>query len=158
MIERADLLGRLTEFALTDTLTGLPNRRAWDKRLEQAIGDGEPICVAILDLDRFKSYNDDHGHQAGDRLLKEATTAWRAECARDSASPVTAARSTSYSCTGTTFRPRAASWTGCGPRRLAGSRARRVSRAGKPAKRQRRCSVAPTRRSMPRSEPAGTAH
>jgi diguanylate cyclase (GGDEF)-like protein len=79
VIERADLLGRLTEFAMTDELTGLPNRRAWDRRLEQAIGEPEPICVAILDLDRFKSYNDDHGHQAGDLLLKEAAAAWRAE-------------------------------------------------------------------------------
>jgi diguanylate cyclase (GGDEF)-like protein len=79
VIERADLLGRLTEIALTDALTGLPNRRACDQRLEQAIQDGEPVCVAFLDLDFFKSYNDDHGHQAGDRLLKEAATAWRAE-------------------------------------------------------------------------------
>lgn len=79
VIERADLLGQLTEFALTDELTGLPNRRAWDKRLEQAIRDDEPACVAILDLDFFKAYNDDHGHQAGDRLLKEAAAAWRAE-------------------------------------------------------------------------------
>jgi diguanylate cyclase (GGDEF)-like protein len=78
-IERADLLGRLTEIALTDELTGLPNRRAWDTRLEQAIRDAEPVCVAILDLDLFKAYNDDHGHQAGDRLLKEAAAAWRAE-------------------------------------------------------------------------------
>lgn len=77
VIERADLLGQLTEFALTDELTGLPNRRAWDERLEQAIHEPEPICVAILDLDRFKSYNDDHGHQAGDRFLKEAAAAWR---------------------------------------------------------------------------------
>jgi diguanylate cyclase (GGDEF)-like protein len=78
-IERADLLGRLTEIALTDELTGLPNRRAWDARLEQAIRTAEPVCVAILDLDFFKAYNDDHGHQAGDRLLKEAAAAWRAE-------------------------------------------------------------------------------
>ncbi len=79
VIERADLLERLTEFALTDVLTGLPNRRAWDRRIEQAVQDGEPVCVAILDLDFFKAYNDDHGHQAGDRLLKEAAAAWRAE-------------------------------------------------------------------------------
>jgi diguanylate cyclase (GGDEF)-like protein len=79
VIERADLLGRLTEIALTDVLTGLPNRRAWDERLEQAIRDAEPVCVAILDFDLFKAYNDDHGHQAGDRLLKEAAAAWRAQ-------------------------------------------------------------------------------
>ncbi len=79
VIERADLLGQLTEFALTDELTGLPNRRAWDERLEQAIREPGPVCVAILDLDRFKSYNDDHGHQAGDRFLKEAGAAWRAQ-------------------------------------------------------------------------------
>jgi diguanylate cyclase (GGDEF)-like protein len=79
VIERADLLGRLTEIALTDELTGLPNRRAWDKRLEQAVRATDPICVAILDLDRFKAFNDDHGHQDGDRLLKEAAAAWRAE-------------------------------------------------------------------------------
>jgi diguanylate cyclase (GGDEF)-like protein len=78
VIERADLLGRLTEIALTDALTGLPNRRAWDKYLGQAIRDDDPVCVAILDLDFFKSFNDDHGHQAGDRLLKEAAAAWRA--------------------------------------------------------------------------------
>ncbi len=78
-IERADLYARLTEFALTDELTGLPNRRAWDERLDQAIRDAEPICVAILDLDFFKAYNDDHGHQAGDRFLKEAAAAWRAQ-------------------------------------------------------------------------------
>jgi diguanylate cyclase (GGDEF)-like protein len=77
VIERADLLGRLTEIALTDDLTGLPNRRACDQRLEQAVQDAEPVCVAFLDLDFFKSYNDDHGHQGGDRLLKEAAAAWR---------------------------------------------------------------------------------
>lgn len=79
VIERADLLNQLTESALTDELTGLPNRRAWDERLTEAIVDSEPICVAILDLDFFKAYNDDHGHQAGDLLLKEAAAAWRAQ-------------------------------------------------------------------------------
>jgi diguanylate cyclase (GGDEF)-like protein len=78
VIERADLLGRLTEFAMTDELTGLPNRRAANERIAQAVEHGEPVCLAILDLDHFKDYNDDHGHQAGDRLLKEAAAAWRA--------------------------------------------------------------------------------
>lgn len=79
VIERADLLERLTELSLTDVLTGLPNRRAWDRRLDEAIREAEPVCVAILDLDHFKAYNDDHGHQAGDLLLKEAAAAWRAQ-------------------------------------------------------------------------------
>ena len=79
VIDRAELLGRLTEIALTDELTGLPNRRAWDTILEQAVRDAEPVCVAILDLDRFKAFNDGHGHQAGDHLLKEAASAWLGE-------------------------------------------------------------------------------
>ncbi len=76
-IERADLLGQLTEFALTDELTGLPNRRAWEERIAQAVREPGSVCVAILDLDHFKAYNDRHGHQAGDRFLKEAAAAWR---------------------------------------------------------------------------------
>jgi diguanylate cyclase (GGDEF)-like protein len=76
VIERADLLGRLTELALTDALTGLPNRRCWDDHVELAIQDAEPFSVAILDLDDFKSFNDGHGHQAGDQLLKESAAAW----------------------------------------------------------------------------------
>ena len=82
-IERADLLRRLGELALTDALTGLPNRRALDTSLTHALGDaaatGRPLCVALLDLDHFKAYNDARGHQTGDRLLKGAAAAWRAE-------------------------------------------------------------------------------
>ena len=36
------------------------------------------MCVALLDLDHLKDYNDQHGHQAGDRFLKEAAAAWQA--------------------------------------------------------------------------------
>ena len=80
-IERAALLDRLERMAHTDDLTGLINRRAWDHELEREIGrarrTGSPLAVAMLDLDLFKEYNDRHGHQAGDRVLREAASAWR---------------------------------------------------------------------------------
>ena len=79
-IDRAELLARLEASARTDDLTGLPNRRAWEyelpRELSRAARDSRPVCVAMLDLDRFKHFNDDRGHQAGDRLLKQATSAW----------------------------------------------------------------------------------
>ena len=79
-IDRGELLGRLEVAARTDDLTGLLNRRAWDEELgrELARADraGTSLCVAVVDLDRFKAYNDAHGHQAGDRFLKEISGAW----------------------------------------------------------------------------------
>ncbi|MDG2004061.1 MAG: GGDEF domain-containing protein [Novosphingobium sp.] len=57
-----------------DHLTGLPNRRSFEAMLtaehEAAIQSGEPLCVAICDLDHFKRVNDTHGHEAGDRVLR----------------------------------------------------------------------------------------
>jgi diguanylate cyclase (GGDEF)-like protein len=79
-IHRAELLARLETSARTDDLTGLPNRRAWEhelpRELARAKREVRPVCVAMLDLDRFKRFNDERGHQAGDRLLKQATAAW----------------------------------------------------------------------------------
>lgn len=64
----------LKELALTDSLTGLPNRRAiedWAKRqLSGAARYGFPFWVALADLDHFKTVNDSHGHDAGDTVLK----------------------------------------------------------------------------------------
>ena len=59
--------------ARRDALTGLPNRRAFEERLDGLIGAGgrEPVGVALLDLDDFKRVNDLHGHQAGDDVLRE---------------------------------------------------------------------------------------
>jgi len=79
-IDRGELLGRLEIAARTDDLTGLLNRRAWDEELGREIAradrSGAALCVAILDLDRFKQYNDTYGHQAGDRFLKQLSGRW----------------------------------------------------------------------------------
>ena len=82
-IDRGKLLGRLEMAARTDDLTGLPNRRAWNSELRRELARAErdraPLCVAVLDLDRFKQFNDEHGHQAGDRYLKQMAGTWSAE-------------------------------------------------------------------------------
>jgi diguanylate cyclase (GGDEF)-like protein len=74
------LYQRVGRLARTDGLTGVANRRAWDeelpKKLDRTARSGRPLSVAMLDLDLFKAYNDRHGHQAGDRLLKAAAAAW----------------------------------------------------------------------------------
>ena len=80
-IERAELTERLERAARTDDLTGLLNRRAWDEALVREMARARRVettlCVAMLDIDRFKEYNDRSGHQAGDRLLKEAAAEWQ---------------------------------------------------------------------------------
>jgi diguanylate cyclase (GGDEF)-like protein len=82
-LERVELLSRLESMARTDDLTGLPNRRAWDEELPRemlrAKREQRPLCVAMIDLDHFKEFNDERGHQAGDRLLKQAAAAWGME-------------------------------------------------------------------------------
>lgn len=78
-IERGDVLARMADMASTDALTGLPNRRSWDTRLQEALLTQEQALLAMLDLDHFKEYNDTHGHPAGDRLLRETAAAWREE-------------------------------------------------------------------------------
>jgi len=77
VIDRADALDELTGMAQSDPLTGLPNRRAWDAHLGQALGSGAQLTVAMLDFDHFKEFNDTHGHPAGDRLLRETAALWR---------------------------------------------------------------------------------
>jgi diguanylate cyclase (GGDEF)-like protein len=82
-VEISRLVSRLEGLARTDPLTGVPNRRVWEeelpRELERARRMGTGVCVAMIDLDNFKSYNDSFGHQAGDLVLKEAASAWRAE-------------------------------------------------------------------------------
>jgi diguanylate cyclase (GGDEF)-like protein len=80
VIERADLIARLERLARTDELTGLANRRTAGEELGRFLArarrDGEPLAVAMLDLDHFKRYNDTHGHAGGDRLLQAAAASW----------------------------------------------------------------------------------
>jgi diguanylate cyclase (GGDEF)-like protein/PAS domain S-box-containing protein len=80
-MQRNDLMDQLAELSRTDELTGLPNRRAWEELLDRemrvARRTGSPLSVVMLDLDFFKSYNDHHGHQGGDRLLWLAGQLWR---------------------------------------------------------------------------------
>lgn len=64
----------LEHLAQHDMLTGLPNRRLFQERLEQALAHarryGENGCLLFIDLDAFKAINDEYGHDAGDEVLK----------------------------------------------------------------------------------------
>jgi diguanylate cyclase (GGDEF)-like protein len=76
----ASLSGRLRALAVTDPLTGLPNRRGWEVSLERELARSarrrSPLCIAVLDLDNFKALNDERGHLAGDRMLKLVAATW----------------------------------------------------------------------------------
>ncbi|MCP4245859.1 MAG: GGDEF domain-containing protein, partial [bacterium] len=65
--------------ANSDALTGLANRAAFDERLEhevqRAVRTGRPLALAMMDVDRFKLFNDTHGHQAGDTVLQTVAKA-----------------------------------------------------------------------------------
>ncbi len=78
---------RLRHLAEHDPLTGVPNRRAWESQVPQAIEEAErsgaPLGMALLDLNAFKAVNDTLGHDAGDRVLREVAAAWRGQL-RDS--------------------------------------------------------------------------
>ena len=56
--------------ALTDSLTGLPNRKAFDDALAKAIAAGGDVSVALIDVDHFKRFNDTWGHATGDQVLR----------------------------------------------------------------------------------------
>jgi diguanylate cyclase (GGDEF)-like protein len=78
---RVALLEHLQQSALTDGLTGVANRRAFDVALDREValaarGD-TALAVIIIDLDHFKSLNDTFGHQAGDDVLRAVGAALR---------------------------------------------------------------------------------
>lgn len=69
-----DELTRVQLLSLTDELTGLPNRRAFLRRLEDEVARvqryGFPLSLALMDLDKFKEINDKYGHAGGDEVLR----------------------------------------------------------------------------------------
>lgn len=72
---------RLQELALTDVLTGLPNRRSAVDRLEQewalASRSNRPVCCMMVDIDHFKNINDNYGHAFGDDALRSVASSLR---------------------------------------------------------------------------------
>lgn len=72
---------QLWSVAMTDTLTGLPNRQGLDYLLEREIGQsrrrGRALSLAMVDLDQFKALNDTLGHAAGDAVLAGVARQWR---------------------------------------------------------------------------------
>jgi diguanylate cyclase len=73
--EMQQCLERLSEEALEDALTGVANRRAFDRELDvlihsKASNKQSEFCLLLLDIDRFKLVNDKHGHLIGDRVLR----------------------------------------------------------------------------------------
>jgi diguanylate cyclase (GGDEF)-like protein len=73
-LENARLHEEVTNQALTDTLTGLPNRRHFEHRLREevrrAVRSRRPLAVLLVDVDQFKTINDRRGHAAGDHILR----------------------------------------------------------------------------------------
>jgi diguanylate cyclase (GGDEF)-like protein/PAS domain S-box-containing protein len=81
--ERENLLTEVEALARSDALTGLPNRRSLDEQLPREMARARradsDLCLALVDLDHFKAYNDTHGHLAGDEVLRRCAMAWDSE-------------------------------------------------------------------------------
>ncbi|MES2986784.1 MAG: GGDEF domain-containing protein [Burkholderiales bacterium] len=81
--EASDLRKKLEEArdnARRDPLTDLPNRRAFEEAYAAQAATGEKICLAVCDIDHFKSVNDRFGHAVGDRVLKAIAEALSTSC------------------------------------------------------------------------------
>ena len=97
-LANAALYRQVQEQAIRDGLTGLYNHRHFQERLQQecvrARRYGLPLSLLMIDVDDFKQFNDEHGHQLGDEVLREVGAILAARRARASTSrPATAARS-----------------------------------------------------------------
>ena len=78
------LLEQVRRLAATDGLTKIANRRTFESTLERemarAARSAEPLSLVMLDIDHFKALNDDHGHQAGDEVLRNVAFALACQC------------------------------------------------------------------------------
>ncbi|RYG25482.1 diguanylate cyclase [bacterium] len=85
-----DAYRELQAVATTDGMTGLPNHRSFQERLRKSANDtqeaGQPLALLLIDVDRFKQYNDNFGHPAGDEALRIVARIIR-ESLRDSDLP-----------------------------------------------------------------------
>ena len=74
-IQIINQLRTIEHLSMVDQLTGIPNRRSFDDRLavewKHAIRENRPISILIIDIDKFKTYNDVYGHQQGDVVLQK---------------------------------------------------------------------------------------
>jgi diguanylate cyclase len=73
-------LASAKEEALSDWLTGLPNRRAFEDHYRKLSQSGAPISIALCDVDHFKGINDSHGHAVGDRVLSAVAHSLQRHC------------------------------------------------------------------------------
>ncbi len=72
VVELRSKLDNVRKESLTDPLTGIANRKAFDSAVEAAVNrpKGEPVSLLICDIDHFKKFNDSWGHQTGDQVLR----------------------------------------------------------------------------------------
>jgi diguanylate cyclase (GGDEF)-like protein/PAS domain S-box-containing protein len=79
-LQRRTTMRELEEAALSDALTGVANRRAFDRglanELARARRSKQPLSIAVMDLNGFKALNDAQGHEAGDLVLQAVAGAW----------------------------------------------------------------------------------
>lgn len=83
-LRNAVLLSEIEKLATTDALTGVANRRSFEAALERSVAlarrTDEPMALVLVDVDRFKSINDTHGHPTGDVVLRTLGELLRDAC------------------------------------------------------------------------------
>jgi diguanylate cyclase (GGDEF)-like protein len=86
-VRERNLMRELERLSRQDGLTKILNRRAFDERfpdeVERAHRQNYPLMFAVIDIDNFKEYNDEHGHQEGDKILTNLAEILK-DCTRDS--------------------------------------------------------------------------